>query len=425
VKTRALARSVVALFLGALIAASSAVAGSGGSAYSLLGLGDIRYVPGARAAGMGYTGIGLAAPQYINGMSPASWFKIDRTRLEGSALYEGFGSTDGVTSRYLARLDFHGALLAIPISPAEGIVFVGGFVPYSNVSYDTYTSGSYLRTGVDTVNLPYRLHHVGVGGITRGVVGLSWLPAPSVALGASFNYMFGTLTSSIQQIPTQAGIGGGTIDNNEATSGTSVTVGALITGFGGVSESLAPLSLGVIVTTRANLHTEDDITYTYTLERDTAGQRLGRVAIPFSYGIGLGYQASDRWTLAADYFAQPWSRGDFEGVTPAGIRDSYRVGIGAERSGSKELNAGWLDRIAYRFGFMYHQTYYILNNTPINEWGVTAGMAFPLSGDSRLNVAGEYGSRGSTGNGLIEDKIWRITISLNISDLWFVRNPEE
>lgn len=417
--------ALLALLLLAGAFCNRADAGSGGSAYSLLGLGDIRYTPGARAAGMGYAGLGLAAPQYINGASPATWFRIDRTRLEGSALYEGFNSTDGVGKRYLARLDFNGALLAVPISSSDGIVFVGGFLPFSNVNYDAYTRGSYARTGTDTVNLDYRLHHVGTGGLTKALVGFSWTPSPTVSVGASFNYMFGTLISSIVQIPTQTGFAGGTINNNQSASGISVTTAVLVTTLGDIAQPLSPFSLGVVLTTRSNLHTTDDITYDYTLERDTSSQTLARIAVPFSYGVGIGYQASERWTLAADYTAQPWSKADFEGSSPAGIRDSYRLAVGAERTGSKDLAAGWLDRIAYRLGFTYHQTYYTLNNTPVNEWGITAGMAFPLSGESRLNVAGEYANRGSTDNGLIRDRIFRLTFSLNISDLWFVRYEEE
>ena len=416
---------LAALMLTAGAMCDRASAGSGGSAYSLMGLGDIRYVPGARAAGTGYAGLGLAAPQYINGASPATWFKIDRTRLEGSALYEGFNSSDGLMSRYLARLDFHGALLAIPISISDGIVFVGGFVPFSNINYDTYTHASYARTGTDTVNLDYRMHHVGVGGITKGLVGLSWSPAPTLSVGASVNYLFGTLTSSVQQIPTQTGFAGGTVSNNQTTSGICFTGGVLVSTMGGIAEALRPLSLGIVLTTKANLHTVDDVTREYTLERDTSGQKLGRMAVPFSFGAGIGYQASERWILAADYTAQPWAEADFEGSSPAGIRNSYRIAVGAERAGAKEATAGWLDRIAYRLGFTYHQTYYILNNTPINEWGITAGLAFPLSGDSRINVAAEYGSRGDAGNGLIRDRIFRMTFSLNISDLWFVRYEEE
>jgi hypothetical protein len=400
-----------------------AYAGSGGSDYSLIGIGDIRYTPGARAAGMGYTGIGLASPQYVNGLSPATWSTINRTRLEATVLYEGFNSSDGDRSRYLAHGNFYGALFAIPISPTNGIVLAGGFLPYSHVDYDTYTSDTFV-SGTDT--LDSQVHHVGTGGLNKAEVGLSWAPMPNIAIGASLNYLYGTLTNSLDQTTTTPGAAGGTVNNEQTMNGVNYTVGVLYTGLGTLSGALSPFSLGVVVTTRSNLHTTNQTNYLYTFEVDTTSQGVGRLAIPFSYGIGIGYQPGERWALAADYTAQPWGEADFQGSTPAGmIRDSYRLGAGVERTGARENTAAWLDRISYRLGFTYNQTYYVPNGVPINEWGVTAGMAFPLSGETRLNVAAEYASRGTTDNGLIKEKIFRLTLSLNISDLWFVRYEED
>ena len=422
-KTSKRAAFLVLAFVLASGATREAVAGSGGSAYSLIGLGDLRYVPGARAVGMGYAGLALASPQYIDGTSPASWFRINRTRLEGAAMYEGFQSTDGATSRYLARMDFYGALLAVPISQQEGIVFVGGFVPYSSTSYDTYTSGSFQQ---DTDTLTYRLHHTGTGGITKAQIGLSWAPRPDLALGASVNYLFGTLTDQMDQISASAASAGGTRKGNQTTSGVNVTTGLIYSGFGALGPAWQPLSLGLTLTTRASLHTTELTTFEYAGgEHDSSAETFGRVGIPFSLGVGLGYQIGERWIFAADYIMQPWSQADFQGSSPAGVRDSYRIGVGAERAGSKDMTAGWLDRISYRLGVTYNQTYYTLNTQNINEWGITAGMAFPLSGESRLNVAAEYGSRGTTADKLIKDNIFRMTFSLNISDLWFIRYEEE
>jgi hypothetical protein len=414
---------LVLAFVLAAGATREAVAGSGGSAYSLIGLGDLRYVPGARAVGMGYAGLALASPQYIDGTSPASWYRINRTRFEGAAMYEGFNSTDGNSSRYLARMDFHGTLLAIPISQQDGIVFVGGFVPYSNTSYDTYTSGSFQQ-GTDT--LAYRLHHIGTGGITKAQVGLSWAPRSDLALGASLNYMFGTLTDQMDQVNTNGTAAGGTQKGHQSSSGVSVTTGIIYSGFGAFGPAWQPLSLGLSLTTRASLHTTNLTTYEYVGgEHDSSTEKYGRVGIPFSLGIGLGYQLGERWAFAADYIMQPWSQADFQGSSPAGVRDSYRIGIGAERIGSKDMSAGWLDHISYRLGVTYNQTYYTINTQDIAEWGITAGLAFPLSGESRLNVAAEYGGRGTTSNNLIKDKIFRMTFSLNISDFWFIRYEEE
>jgi hypothetical protein len=116
---------------------------------------------------------------------------------------------------------------------------------------------------------------------------------------------------------------------------------------------------------------------------------------------------------------------DFEGGAAYGIRNSSRFSIGAERAGVTAMRATWSEKVSYRVGTTYYQTYYSLGGENINEWTVTAGLGLPFSGESRLNIAAEFGTRGTTANGLVKDKIFRMTFSLNISDLWFVRAEEE
>ena len=109
---------------------------------------------------MGYTGIGILAPNYVNSVAPGTWARINRTRLEAGLLYEGFNSNDGTRSRYLSRVDFNGASLAVPLYQPAGIVFAVGIAPYSNISYDTYTTGAFSGQA-DT--LSYAVHHTGTG----------------------------------------------------------------------------------------------------------------------------------------------------------------------------------------------------------------------------------------------------------------------
>ncbi|MBP1691121.1 MAG: hypothetical protein H6Q32_473 [Bacteroidetes bacterium] len=134
----------VLLILPLLLPATAAMAGSGGSIYSFLGIGDLRLAPNVRAAGMGYTGYAIGNPHYINTLSPASWTRIERARIEASMLYEGYQSTNGSISRYLARGDFNGAMLALPLSPSKGIVVAAGFTPSAgdNSAFPTHRRGA-------------------------------------------------------------------------------------------------------------------------------------------------------------------------------------------------------------------------------------------------------------------------------------------
>jgi hypothetical protein len=410
----------IVFLLASGICAQGARAGSGGSTYSILGIGDLRYAPSVRSAGMGYAGIGLVSPSYINSIAPATWTGINRTRLEGAFQYEGFNSTDGASSRFLARADFYGALLAVPLSASNGIVLVTVFTPYSNVNYDTYIRGTYDTT-------QYTVHHVGSGAVTKGQIGLSYAPLPTLSVGVSLDYLFGTLEKTKTLASGASAFAGGTATENKSIRGLTVTIGGLYSGFGTWSDALKPLTLGFTLTTRGTLSSNSQGTYSYlyTNERDTTGETSGTYAIPLSFGIGASWLANERLVLAADVFTQPWRTADDNGQTPPGVRNTTRVGVGVERIPAREINASWAARVALRLGFFYNASYYTLNNTGINEWGVTGGLGLPLSGETRMNLALEYGSRGTTGNGLIRDKILRMSLSLNIAETWFVRYEEE
>lgn len=415
----------LALLLGC--SAPGAWAGSGGSAYSIFGIGDLRYATGVRSAGMGYTGLGIPGPSYINGFSPATWAGINRVRLEASMFYEGFRSTDGSRSRYLARADFNGAVLAIPISRQNGIVLVSGFLPYSTVNYDAYT-GSSFTSAEDT--LRYSIHHVGSGGFTRGLIGLSIAPLTNLALGFSTNVIFGSIDAEQTQVPLTSNATGGQFTERVTANGVNFTLAALYTGLGDVSPALRTLSVGAIVTTHSNLSARNQTTFRFsdaeiTSERDTSAEVSRSTTIPLSFGVGISYQAGERLLLAADYFSQLWSTAKINDQSQPYLRDSYRIGFGVERTPAREAYAPWLNLISLRAGFYYHSTYYQPNGEPINEWGVTAGAGFPFSGESHLNFALEYARRGTTANGLVQDNIFRLSASLNIGALWFVQYPEE
>jgi hypothetical protein len=410
-------------FLCCLIIAASthvqALAVEGGSSYSILGIGDLRFASGVRSAGMGFTGTALPGSNYINILSPGTWSKINRTRLEASFLMEGFNSSDASNSRYLANGTFSGASLAIPISPDNGIVFIGGFAPYSNVDYDIFTTST--QGGID-----FALENTGTGGFSRGRAGFSYAPRSDLAVGVAVEYMFGEITRATTLTPSDGSLAGGTTKEKTTARGTGALIGAVFSGFGGLAESLNPLVVGFSFSTRSTLRGTILRTSETLNETDSTSEVATKLAIPYQLSIGAAYQFGDRYLVTADYAEQPWSTADLGTIRNTEIRDSRRFGFGVERFGSREQFAGWIQRVSVRMGFYYEQTYYDANGTGINAWGITGGMAIPLSGETRLNLALEYGGRGTVRNNLIKDNVFRLAVSLNISEEWFVQyNPEE
>lgn len=395
---------------------------SGLSSYSIIGIGDLRYPSGPRSAGMGYTGLALSSAVSVNPMAPATWWNTDRSRLEASVMFQGFNSTDGEISRYMSKASFYGAYLAIPLSTSEGIVFVGGFTPYSTVNYNTYTAGASPVPGGE---FSYNVEQTGTGTLGRGFLGFSYRPFSHLSLGAMFNYHFGMFDRTLAQHSDTVGFYDGTITESARTHGSTFTFGALVMGLDFLSESLRRFSVGAQLTTTGNLSTTTQSSYDYVTSRDTSIESTVNFKLPLAYGIGLGYQPADRIVLAADYYAQPWSTAKF-GETPiANVGDMFRTGVGVEFVGATEPNAPFLDRTSYRLGASYSKTYYDVSGQHIKEWCVTGGLSIPLRGENRIVVAFEYGKRGTLANQLILDTIYRASFSISISELWFLRPDEE
>lgn len=418
-------RTVITVALALTLSPLTAVAQEGGSIYSLLGVGDIRYFPNARSAGMGNTGIGLYSTSSVNIMAPGTWTRVERVRMEANALLEGFNTTNGTTSRYLSSMGFEGAVLALPLMPQQGVTLVLGMTPYSNMNFDVYVPQSFA--GLDTVD--YRLHYVGTGGLGRAQLGLSFAPIPDLSFGASFDFLFGSLEKTLTLEPRSGRFAAGTGIEFLQVYGPSVTVGGLFSGFGGLLGFLEPLSVGFYGSARTTLNTERYFEFQYLTDRDTSSSTRGTMAIPLAYGFGVSYQAGPLVTIAADLSGQLWGDMEINGVTPVGIRDSYRAGIGIEYSGSRAFGASWGARMGFRAGAFYEATYYQVNGTPIDELGGSIGFTLPvysdISSETRATFAFQYSRRGTLENNLARDYIFRMMVSLNIGQIWFVGYQED
>ena len=64
----------------------------------------------------------------------------------------------------------------------------------------------------------------------------------------------------------------------------------------------------------------------------------------------------------------------------------------------------------------------IFNNKSINDLGATIGLGLPVPGAfSNINVGFEYGQRGTTNAGLVQENYANFSIGLSLNDKWFVK----
>lgn len=407
----------------ALATTSLAFSDNGGSGYSRYFLGDIRYFATSRAEGMGGASLSVMSSSIIDQVNPATWTALSSTRFSVGILYSGYSTTDGSNSVFLSSANFNGFMLSVPIATQSGITFGGGITPLSSVNYNVVEPST-------LGNVNYTTKFEGHGGLSQAHAGLSANFGTDLQLGAKMNYIFGTLHHSVSQIFNSSDYTDGVADRTTRLNGIGFTFGTVYTGLKKIfnlPESNA-LNIGLVVNTTSYLKAVDEEFFTYTsgsvTTKDTSASPEYHVRFPYAIGGGISY-LSDRLLLASDMYYQNWSRYDGQGTNPVEIRDSYRFGAGAEIVPRRESLAPFFQRVAYRFGVYYDETYYRIKGEPVNEFGITGGLGIPVFRDTRLNIAAEFSFRGTTDLQLQKDKILRISFTLTGGELWFVRTEEE
>ena len=388
---------------------------AGGSIYSRFGVGDLIRYGGSRLDAMGGAGIALIGDGFLNRLNPAGIAKIQYTRFSGSFEYTNYSSTDAFGEGRYARGSFKGLGLGIPIDREYGIAMLFEASPYSNVNYATQSKDSLLTQDF-----------YGTGGLSLLSFGGSVSPFKELSLGAKLNYIHGRIRQAGNFTFSDPTFTNSEIQRSDFYSGFNFTFGGIYEGLGNLLNvpALSPLAIGFVLSTPTTLDVNRESVLTTSESTDTTAAGLGNVDVPLSFGVGLSYLIGNKYYVTGDVYYQPWSKATFFGSTLPQMRNTTRIGIGFEALPGRETEA-FLKRVIYRAGFYYNATSYIFNGTPINEVFVTGGVGIPIGPDARLNVGLQLGTRGTTSNNLQRDTVFRLSLSLSASEVWFLRIEEE
>ena len=400
-----------------------ALAQMNGSGYSRYGIGDLLYYPNSRAAAMGGTDIATAPSTVIDAINPANWTGISMTRFSASGIYRHVGTDDGTSSASYGTTLFNGFALAIPVSKPHGIVAAMTLQPYSTVGYTILSSES-------QGGLSYDMNYHGEGGLSRAQIGLSARFAGSVNLGLTYNYYFGSIRHNIMQTTTIGGYQNSSSTREVQLKGSGVTLGFVFTGLGTMLKvpEKSAVHVGAFLSTTSYLSADEERrtgSATSTVSAfDTVVYSTYKLKLPLRFGIGIGY-ITERFTAGSDITMQNWDQTKYPGVLSATVRNSYRWSLGGELMPKREQGAPFMQKWAYRAGVYYNATYFMIGTQPVNELGFSGGFSIPILGETRLDLTGEYGMRGSTDSGMQKDNLFRLSFSIIGGEPWFVRPAEE
>ncbi|HVZ38939.1 MAG TPA: hypothetical protein VHI13_06660 [Candidatus Kapabacteria bacterium] len=391
---------------------------SGGSTYSIFNIGDLQ--TGTTASAAGRAGVETAVPSntIINSLNPAGWQDLHVVTLQAGMNFEQYRVSDGNTSIYQNNSKLQNFAACFPWSESLGGTVAFAVHPYSTVTYRTMVQAP-VNTGDS--NTTMESTYGGHGGISEALVGSSIRPFPWLALGATADLYFGSITST-----TNVSFS----DPNLNTANYQTT--QRYVGFGGrfgvQAKPFEELRLGAVYETGGRLNRQSVVSTTVQDNGnqfyDTLSSTEQDVNLPARITFGAAL-VTGRFLLSSDVSMQSWNRTEFPNA-----RNTARYAVGVDRLASTSLNASGFDRWAFRMGAYYDQTYYRPGTADgIDQMGVTLGLRCPLStmsatnnSNTAMDVALEFGQRGKTVGGLTKETYGKLSLQLSVSELWFVRS---
>jgi hypothetical protein len=186
------------------------------------------------------------------------------------------------------------------------------------------------------------------------------------------------------------------------------------------------IRVGTIFEPTATLKGNRLLAFDNTFVTDTLFMGEGSVKLPLKYGLGFTIGQPSRWTAGMDVSYQDWT--NFSFFNDAGtFKSQLNLNAGGEWIPDL-VSRKYRNRIAYRFGAYYKNTFLTIKDNAIPEYGVTLGMGLPIgffnpvgANFSRLNIGLALGRRGTLQGDLLEETTLQLRLGVNLNDVWFIR----
>jgi hypothetical protein len=146
--------------------------------------------------------------------------------------------------------------------------------------------------------------------------------------------------------------------------------------------------------------------------------------LPQKLTFGAGIGDSKKWLLGGEVAIQDAVQlvNNYNTIDNISYKKSEKYSIGGYYTPNSNPFSSYAQRITYRAGLRYEQTGLVVNSTSINDAALTLGMGFPITGSlSNMNVGLEYGKKGTSSNGLVQENYFNLNLSFTLNDKWFVK----
>lgn len=374
---------------------------------------------------IGGSSTAYSSPYFINPANPASYSAFDTNSFvfDGAMhLKRGTLATKGDSQKFNFG-SISNVYFGFPVTHWWSASL--GVLPFSNVGYE-------IR---DDMTLPDFGHQVniykGQGGLNKAYIGNSFTPIKNFSVGFNAAYVFGDINKeSAATFPDSITYTNTMIKNSTRLSKLTTEFGLL---YRINLKSGYFLQTGLTINPKHTFSGKTEhIVYTFARNydknqdyiKDTIEYMPGNVTettLPIAIGGGVMFGNSNRWFATADVNYQKWSDFKYLGNNP-GLKDNLRISVGGQiRPSTVDIGKYW-ERINYRAGLRFEQSYLELKNTRINDFGIGFGLGLPMKKSrSTINLAFELGSQGTKNNDLIRENYFRFTLGTALQERWFLK----
>ena len=392
------------------------------SPYSYYGIGDVTFKGTVENRSMGGLGI-IPDSVHVNLQNPASYSSLVFTAFSigASTSSTTLKTSEGEDDASRTTLDY--LAVGVPVTDKFGVAV--GLVPYSAVGYKV--ESTVLEDGFEK----YRQFE-GDGGLNRVFAGVGYDVNSKLSIGADVQYNFGNIdTKSITGLP-GISLQYPTRELNAADyRGFSFNFGAI---YQTKIKEKYDWYTSVTYTPQSNLSTTVDrnlaiVTFTNSGseiiidEIDITGED-GDVKLPSKFTVGTGFGNKTKWFVGTEYtFQESNELGNrFDNVTNVEYESSHKMALGGYITPQYRSYNSYFKRVTYRAGLRYEKTGLVINGESINDYALSLGFGFPVNYlSSNINLGIEFGQRGTTSSGLVQENYLNFSVGLSLNDRWFVK----
>ncbi len=395
------------------------------SPYSLFGIGNLYGVSSQMNMAVGGAATAFSSPFFINPVNPASYMSFDTNSFVFDGAFNVRSGTlktvdESQKTRFgtLSNLYF-----GFPVTKWWRASL--GIMPYSQVGFEM--QGSQVVENIGNMVSVYK----GSGGLNKAYFGSGFSPVKNLSIGINMAYLFGNIVKERALTFPDSASYFNTMERSTARL-TKVNFDFGLMYRIDMKEGRF-LQFGMTYNPKQSVDgTAEKIAYSYKWDytnnlekvRDTISIESGNkglVTLPTSFGAGFMVGSNNRWFATADINWQKWSEFRYLGNNP-GMKDNLRISLGGQFKPSAVDMGKYYERINYRAGFRFEQSYLEIKQTRINDIGISFGVGLPMKKSrSTMNIAVELGQQGTTANELIKETYVKFTVGTALQERWFLK----